>query len=228
MSAAEQVILLHGFAGTPAAWDDVLAAWTAPAHPLAIAIPEARSWDHAIDQLAEICAGLPVVGYSQGARLALGLLARDVIPRALLISVNPGLDDADRPARRVSDAAWAAMLRTEGIAAFDAAWTAQPLFASAASADPARRARRHAARLALDPERLARNLETVGLAVMPDLRPAVDARAHLIVGDRDPKFVTYARAACPPATMHVLAGVGHDPTLEAPEIVAEVVAGWID
>ncbi len=228
MSAGSKLYLLHGFAGTPAAWDDVIAAWTARAIPEAIAVPDASSWDDAIDRLAAQVGGSPVVGYSMGARLALGLLARGAIPRALLVSVNPGLAAEDRPARRADDARWAALLRTQGIAAFDAAWTAQPLFASALDADPARRARRRAARLALDPERLARCLETLGLGEMPDLRGALDARAHLVVGDLDTKFVTYARAACPPATMEICTQVGHDPTLEAPEFLARIVATWND
>src|SRR5436305_857158 len=56
-----------------------------------------------------------VVGYSLGARIALGLVATRRAPAAVLIGVNPGLADEDRPARAAADAAWAALLRARGI-----------------------------------------------------------------------------------------------------------------
>lgn len=238
-----RAVLLHGFAGTPAVWDDVIAAWPGPDAPIALPLPGHgsgaahrfhghcfRSWDDALDELAAQVGGAPVVGYSLGARLALGLLARDAIPAAVLISCNPGIDDAARPARRAQDARWAALLRTGGTAAFLDAWQAQPLFASQAAADPARLARRRAARETLDAEALAGGLETLGLAEMPDLRDALAARAtgaQLVVGSDDGKFVGFAADAAtrsPALVVEMLAGVGHDPTLEAPEALAAVLA----
>jgi 2-succinyl-6-hydroxy-2,4-cyclohexadiene-1-carboxylate synthase len=227
------VILLHGFAGTPSVWDDVLAAWPGGA-PAARALalpghgtPPAASWDDALDRLAAEVGGAPVIGYSLGARLALGLLARDAIPAAILVSVNPGLgSDALRAERRAADAAWAALLRDRGVAGFADAWEAQPLFATQTRADAARRTRRRAAREGLDAEALARALETTGLGEMPDYRAALAARAaraHLIVGADDVRFVALAADAAayaPALVVEALAGVGHDPTLENPDALA--------
>jgi 2-succinyl-6-hydroxy-2,4-cyclohexadiene-1-carboxylate synthase len=225
-------VLLHGFAGTPAAWDDVLAAWPAGS-PRAIALalpghgePAPDSWEQALDDVsAYLPGGATVVGYSLGARIALGLLERDACARAVLISVNPGLaSEAERAQRRADDARWATLLRTDGVAAFAEAWEAQPLFASAARASAERRARRRAARLELDAEDLARSLETMGLAEMPDYRAILRekaARVRLVTGALDEKFCAIARGL--PAPLTVLPDVGHDPTLEAPEVLALTV-----
>jgi 2-succinyl-6-hydroxy-2,4-cyclohexadiene-1-carboxylate synthase len=199
---------LHGFAGDPAVWDGI----GAPA----IALPPVQpTWQANLDAIAAQLGKVDlVIGYSLGARLALGLVASGYVPRAILISVNPGIDDHERPARRANDARWAAMLRTQGIAAFLDAWEAQPLFATQPR-DPGRRARR----LRLDPEQLARSLETMGLAEMPDYRAQLDGRCSLVTGALDAKFCAIA-APYP----HVeIAGSGHDPLLEQPAALARAL-----
>lgn len=219
--------LLHGFAGTPAAWNDVVTAWQLDEPPRAIPLPGhggsavLDSWNANIDSVARAIGDVDVViGYSLGARVALGLVAAKHISRAILISVNPGIADSERAARRASDAAWARMLREQGIAAFEAAWTAQPLFATQARVDSTRLASRRAARLALDPEQLARSLETMGLAEMPDYRGALGASTALIVGADDAKYVALAQ----PYGADIVPDSGHDITLEQPERLAAAIA----
>jgi 2-succinyl-6-hydroxy-2,4-cyclohexadiene-1-carboxylate synthase len=162
-----------------------------------------------------------VVGYSLGARVALGLVAGGRVPRGVLISVNPGIHDSERPARRAGDAAWASRARTAGIAAFIDAWQAQPLFASQQRAPAVRLAARRARRLALDPEQLARSLETMGLAEMPDYRSDIDERFALIAGADDPKYVALARAL--PAPLELIPDSGHDPLLEQPTALTAAI-----
>jgi hypothetical protein len=62
---------------------------------------------------------------------------------------------------------------------------------------------------------------------MPDLTDALVARAdraHLIAGADDAKFVAIARGlAARGLSLDVLAGSGHDPTLEAPRALAAAV-----
>lgn len=220
---------LHGFAGDPAAWGATLAAL--PRHRArAIALPGhgggpvPATWDECLAAIAGAIGEVElVVGYSLGARAALGLAATGRAPRAILVGVNPGLDDAERPARRASDAAWARMLRERGIAAFADAWEAQPLFATQARTRPEHLAARRARRLALDPEQLARSLEVMGLAEMPDYRGAVTAaRVCLIAGAEDPRYLAIARGLAAP--LAVIAGSGHDPTLEQPARLADAIA----
>jgi 2-succinyl-6-hydroxy-2,4-cyclohexadiene-1-carboxylate synthase len=219
--------LLHGFAGTPAAWDDVIAAWQHDSTPVAIALPGhgggavRDNWQANLDAI-EIAADL-VVGYSLGARVALGLVASGRIARAILVGVNPGIDDAERAARRASDATWARMLRDQGVSAFADAWSAQPLFATQARVSPERLAARRRCRVALDAENLARSLEAMGLAEMPDYRGAiVTERVALVAGADDAKYVAIARRFS--VSVVTIPDSGHDPTLEQPRALARVIA----
>jgi len=216
-------VLLHGFAGDPASWDDV------PIDADRIALPGhlgggplAHDW---AGNIAAIAARIGtcdvVVGYSLGARVALALVIGGHMPRGVLISVNPGIAEHERAARRAGDAAWAKLARERGIAAFIEAWQAQPLFATQARAPAERLAARTARRLALDPEQLAQSLETMGLAEMPDYRALVDDRVALIAGADDAKYVAIARAL--PARLELIANSGHDPLLEQPGALAAAI-----
>nr|MBA2545037.1 alpha/beta fold hydrolase [Deltaproteobacteria bacterium] len=125
-----RALLLHGFAGAPASWDEVIAAGLGALEPTAVTLPGhggpmGASWQDNLDAVPTDDAEI-AIGYSFGARVALGLLASGRIPRAILIGVNPGIPDVERPARRAADAVWARMLRDQGIAAFVAAWEALP------------------------------------------------------------------------------------------------------
>jgi pimeloyl-ACP methyl ester carboxylesterase len=214
-----RTVLLHGFAGDPASWDGVGIAGEAIALPGHVGGgPVEASWDANLAAIARRVGRADVaIGYSLGARVALGLVAGGHVPRAVLISVNPGIPDAERPARRANDAAWARLAREQGTEAFLAAWQAQPLFASQQRAPADRLAARAARRRALDPQQLARSLETMGLAEMPDYRAAVDDRVWLIVGADDPKFVAIADSL--PARRERIADSGHDPLLEQPDLL---------
>jgi 2-succinyl-6-hydroxy-2,4-cyclohexadiene-1-carboxylate synthase len=216
--------LLHGFAGDPANWDDVAITGARIALPGHLGGGRvATSWDANLRAIAARLAGAEVaIGYSLGARVALGLVAAGFVPRAVLISVNPGIADADRAARRAGDAQWAARLREHGLTDFLATWQAQPLFASQAGAPADRRAARAARRQTLDADQLARSLETMGLAEMPDYRAAVDARVALIAGADDAKFVAIARAL--PVPVELIEDCGHDPTLEQPAALTAAIA----
>ncbi len=230
-----RVALLHGFAHTPASWREVLAALPPDLDARAVvtpghdpSAPVAPTWDQTIDHLAAAIRGTTiVVGYSFGARLALGLLAREAIAGTILIGVHPGLaDDAARGERRAADAAWAARLRAEGTAAFLTAWELQPTFATQTRAPLAVRDRRRVERGSLEPHALAAALDVLGLGAMPDLRETLVSRhrcAHLIVGGDDDKFLAVARTlqhVAPALPIDVVDGSGHDPTLEAPAALA--------
>ncbi|HVK73327.1 MAG TPA: alpha/beta fold hydrolase [Kofleriaceae bacterium] len=230
------LVLLHGFAHTPGSWQEVAASlggelhpWPTPGHDATA--PVAATWDETIAGLAAtLPAGAIAVGYSYGARVALGLLAHDAVEAAVLIGVNPGLADPDaRALRRTEDARWAELLRARGTEAFLVAWEAQPLFTSQVRAPAAVRARRRAERSSLDPAALAGALEVLGLGAMPDLGPALAARAdraHLVVGADDYRFRTIAGdlAARTGIPVDVVDDSGHDPTLEAPAALATIIA----
>jgi 2-succinyl-6-hydroxy-2,4-cyclohexadiene-1-carboxylate synthase len=229
--------LIHGFCGHPDNWDDVIAAWPLRSAPRAITLPGhgeepvRATWDDNLDAIAQAIAGCDVaVGYSLGARVALGLVATGRCGRGVLIGVNPGINDADRSGRRAYDAAWTRVLRTEGLGSFLDAWQAQPLFATQVRASAKRIAQRRARRLALDPEQLARSLEVMGLAEMPAYWSAVPAhrdRLALLAGADDAKYVAIARAL-PAASFEMIVGSGHDPTLEQPAALAAAIGRAVE
>ncbi|MFW6023981.1 MAG: alpha/beta fold hydrolase, partial [Myxococcota bacterium] len=184
-------VLLHGFTGSPASWDAVVAALPSDVHVLRPALlghgnaagVRVPSFEAEVDRIADLIEreGLDrpgLCGYSLGGRVALGLLVRrpDRFARAVLVGAHPGLADvAERQARAVQDAQWAALLETGGLAAFVQAWERLPLFATQEALPQALRERQRAVRLAHDPAGLARSLRVLGLGRMPDHRPALGA-----------------------------------------------------
>lgn len=233
-----RTLLLHGFTGTAADWSD----WPYPEPALALDLPghgdSADPTGDFTDECRRLLAALPasidgLIGYSLGGRLALGLLAAAParFTRVTVLSAHPGLTTADgRAARRASDAGWIELLERRGIAAFVAAWEAQPLFATEAGAPPLARARRRATRLAARPAGLAASLHAVGLAGMPDLRDALTrwpGRLGWITGGLDARFTALGDEVArrrPTTRRHTLAGVGHNLLLEAPARVWPLLA----
>jgi 2-succinyl-6-hydroxy-2,4-cyclohexadiene-1-carboxylate synthase len=148
----------------------------------------------------------------------------------VLIGVNPGISDHEREQRRGFDEAWIRLLRTEGIAAFHDAWMKQPLFTTQSRVSAEKLAERRARRMRLDPEQLARSLEVMGLAGMPDYWGAIPAhrdRIALIAGADDPKYVAIS-AGLPAASFETIPNSGHDPTLEQPVELAHAIARAVD
>ena len=231
--SAVRTALIHGFLGDPLVWDEVIAAWPSRERPVAVALPGhgggpvRGSWDENLEAVAQQFGSADVVvGYSLGARVALGLVASGRCNRGVLIGVNPGVAEAERASRREFDAAWARMLRSNGIVAFADAWAAQPLFATQKRVAPDKLAARRARRLKLDAEQLARSLEIMGLAAMPDYWKVISThreRIALIAGADDTKYMAISQSL-PSAYFEAIPGAGHDPTLEQPAALAAAIA----
>ncbi len=225
--------LIHGFAGDPANWGEVVDQWQLPEEPLVVALPGHGGgnvlvgWDANLATIARAIRGCDVVvGYSLGARVALGLLAGGHAAFGVLIGVNPGIAEAERADRQRFDAAWARMLRTEGSELFFDAWEKQPLFATQQRVASVLRAERRARRMRLEAEQLARSLEHMGLGAMPDYWPAVTAhrdRIALLAGGDDAKYIAIAQGL-PARLFEQIPGSGHDPTLEQPALLAAAIA----
>lgn len=232
-------VLLHGFTGSPAVWDEVCASLVGGGPVLRPAlVGHAPDSGQATDFIAEVdrlagaiaAAGLAqpqLCGYSLGARLALGLLVRHgaLFSRATLIGVHPGLPDAERPARAEADERWAQLAERDA-AEFLLRWSRQPLFATQQALPADRLAARDRLRARHDGRALAAALRALSLARMPDWRPFLARLAvpvRLIAGALDTKFVDLARqmaAQLPRATLTVVAGAGHNVVLERPEAIA--------
>ena len=236
------LLALHGFTGSPRSWDFLPDQPTVrrfiPAlvgHAGSAAGREVIDFESEVDRLAQLSAEAPtlhVVGYSLGARLALGFALRHParVSRVTLISGHPGLgSEAERVERRAADERWCELLLTRGSRAFVDAWQAQPLWATQAQLDSATLSRKRSERLSHEPAGLARSLRTTGLAEMPDYRErmaGIGVPLTLLAGALDLKFSQLAQQMAKSvarAELVIVDGAGHDLLLERPEFITEVI-----
>ncbi len=242
-----RLVALHGFLGRASDWDR-LAGLMPDASLQALdlwqilgdaGVDDWESATAALDRaLAEAAVPktgsgpLVVVGYSFGARLALGsrLLASPGSPvqGCCFVSCHPGLPDADtaaRDARRASDDAWARRLLEEPEDALWRAWDAQPVFAGSVRRDSHRP-------LPAPRQALSRALAACSLAGQPDLRPRLRAwptPALWVTGDRDSRFTAIAgelRDAGAPIGFARCGHAGHRVPWDDPPAFAAVLRRW--
>lgn len=232
------LLALHGFTGSPDSWAFLGERVSAPpllGHVGAPDTDQITSFEGEVDRLAQLARGserLHVVGYSLGARLALGMAVRHParITRLTLISGHPGLaSEEERRARLGADSVWIDVLLDHGLLAFVDAWEKQPLWATQAGVSAAALERRRAIRLSHDPRGLARSLRITGLGQMPsywERLARLEMPVTILAGELDLKFSSLARAVCeltPHSTLEIMPGAGHDLLLERPERVAHVI-----
>lgn len=246
------LVLLHGFTGSPASFD-ALAAWLSTRaarvrlHRPALlghggeAPAAVTRFEQEVDRIARgiVQVGLSgshLCGYSLGARVSLGLLARhpELFSGATLIGVHPGLASlAERATRVGGDERWCELLSRRGVAPFLDAWQAQPLFARQRALPEAETTEQRRIRSAHTASGLMRSLRVLGLGQMPDYRGVFDVArvpVRLVVGERDEKFVALAREIrrrVPRVALDVVPGAGHNVLLEAPEHVARTLLGGV-
>lgn len=242
-----RLVLVHGFTGSPASFEDLLACLrrrhprlsafcpTLLGHGLRTDCSPTR-FEQELDRLATMVrragfAGAHLCGYSLGARLSLGLLGRHarLFSGATLIGLHPGLtSDAERAARVGSDERWCQLLARDGLQAFLRAWQAQPLFETQRHLAATQLERQQAIRERHTAEGLQRSLRVVGLGQMPNLRGVLFAQAlrvRLLVGALDAKFLalTEQLASTTGVGWESARGAGHNLLLEAPDVLARVL-----
>ena len=176
------------------------------------------------------------LGYSMGARLALGCAVRhpDSVESLVLLAGRAGIEDpAERAARRLADEALAARIESGGVEAFVDEWLAQPLFATLRRLGPQFLAGERRARLANDAHGLAASLRGLGPAAQPalfDELPKVRVPVLLVAGELDVRFVELAHGLArrlPRAEVCVIPDAGHAAHLERPEAFARVVRDFL-
>jgi 2-succinyl-6-hydroxy-2,4-cyclohexadiene-1-carboxylate synthase len=241
------LVLLHGFTGSPGSFAALLPLLRARHAGLRVLSPwllghgptpelGAQRFEAEVDRIAALVrsarfAGAHLCGYSLGARVALGLLARHArsFSGATLIGVNPGLSAASERAERVgSDERWSELLLRAGVSGFLTAWEAQPLFASQAQLPAATLAQQRHARALHTARGLAHALRVLGLGQMPDYRGVLHALrlpVTLLVGSLDRKVLDIAQKLHEFSGVPVqcVPGAGHNLPLEAPDAVAGVL-----
>ena len=246
------LVLLHGFTGRGSDLDGLAASFATGFEVLAPDLPghgasTARVLAHGYDFdacLDDLAATLEAaghrrahwIGYSMGARLALGCAVRhpERVASLVLIGGRAGIeDDAEREARRRADAALAGRIESRGIESFVDEWLAQPLFDSQRSLGEAFLAAQRNARLDNDARALAAALRVLGPAAQPPLHEAlagVRVPVLLVVGALDQKFVQLAHALAqrlPQAEVCEIPNAGHAVHLEQPEALERAVHDFL-
>ncbi len=246
------LVFLHGFTGNASSFGDVAGAlrsvstraMAAPpllGHGAAASYRRTAGTDGFTAEVNRIAACIrevsrePVhlVGYSMGARVALGVVVchPTVVARATLIGVHPGLTTADeRRARQLADQRWIELLETRGIEAFVDEWEQLPLWQSQSELPAEARARQRRARLEHTAEGLAAAMHALGLGRMPSYGPSLESIAtpiQLVAGEHDRKFRTIAARMWDPlpnAHISIVPDCGHNAVLERPDYVADLIA----
>lgn len=249
-SSHPPLVLVHGFMGSAASWDDLPERLARRRRVIVPDLPgHGRSdrsvtpADYRVPRMAALlgrlaehlrATGADWLGYSMGGRIVLaGVAEGSIAPRRLVLeSSSPGLEQAsDRAARCADDEALALRLETEGLAPFVDDWLRRPLFSTLPAAA---RARARAVRIGNDPQALAACLRGGGTgsqrSYWEDLG-RIQAPTRILTGGRDLKFTALGRRmadALPQGTLSTLAGVGHALHAEAPARWMAEVSAWID
>lgn len=243
-----KALFLHGFTGSASSFahlepllGDVLTATCVdlPGHRGA-PLPKhagAEGFAETIDALGALLEpGAVLIGYSQGARLALAVAAKfpERIARLVLESGAPGLRQRHaRSQRRVADEAMADLIREQGVDAFVERWERLPLFAGLQALPEPDRAALRERRTGHTANGLAGALTTLGQGVQPDLWPALPGlRVPTLVlsGAKDAKYTRLARrmvAELPLGWRVTFPGIGHAPHLECPKAYADELRSFL-
>jgi 2-succinyl-6-hydroxy-2,4-cyclohexadiene-1-carboxylate synthase len=237
----ENLVLLHGFAGTRHTWDAVTErlsperytalALDLPGHGVAVDAPRPIAFAGCVEHvLAQSPSEFVLGGYSMGGRVALhvALAAPERVQGLVLVSCTAGIVDADaRAARRQADGLLADALEREPFEQFMDDWAAQPVFAE----DPPEvHAAMRTEQLRNDPPALAAVLRGIGTGEMAPLWERLGELSMpvtVLVGERDTKFHAPGQRMVeqvPSGELLVIPG-GHRLPVEVPQAVARALAG---
>lgn len=255
IGAGTPVVLMHGFTGSQANWHDVMQAFAANYHVLAVDLPGhgrtrvGRDPERygitrvAYDLNALVKAyfgpALPhLVGYSMGGRhaLACALAAPDQFASLVLESASPGLRSAEeRAARRSGDDALADAILRNGILWFTTYWENLPLFASQQRVSAEKRSWLRDQRLANDPFGLSLSLRGAGTGVQPsfwdDLTALKALPVLLLTGAEDAKFNAIndeMASLIPHARRAIIPEAGHASHFEQPMAYSHALRSFFE
>lgn len=238
-----RAVFLHGFSGTSASFNhlepllgDVLTATCIdlPGHNGSAL---ADSWDEVVESIgASLDDRTVLVGYSQGARVALAVAQAfpHKLSKLILESGGAGFRRRhDRLLRRQSDGALADLILERGVDAFVSKWEALPLFAGIRALPAVEQDALRSRRSAHTAEGLASALRVMGQGAQPDLWPGLQrlrVPTLLITGSTDEKYTRLAKKMVidmPLAWRVTFRGIGHAPHLESPHSYADELRSFL-
>ena len=241
--AMPPLVALHGFTQTGAMFAELaellgkeVLAPDLPGHGRSAAYPAtfASAATGVADVLAEVGSPVPLIGYSQGGRVALAVALErpELVSHLVLVSTSLGIqDEAERGERRRADEVLAAELARGDLASFVGRWLRSPMFAGLERRGPAWREADAARRLENTPKGLAAALVGLGQGAQPYLGGRLGELGMpvlVVAGERDEKYVSIANAmmrSLPEATLRILRDAGHAAIGEQPQVVANLI-GW--
>ena len=231
------LVFLHGFSGDCREWQAVGEAFEdysrlyidLPGHGGSAGI-SVKGFDDVVDLLRNTLLSYNIlnfwlVGYSLGGRVAMMAASQGMSGLCGLVveGGHPGLQrEEERMQRRLSDGRWAARFRAEPLCDVFNDWYRQPVFASL---NLAQREALVALRCQNNGQTLAAMLEATSLAVQPDLRARLNARAfpfYYLCGERDDKFRALATEMSVPN--HVIRNAGHNAHRDNPAGAVDCLA----
>lgn len=177
-----------------------------------------RSLPQGADDIASTMQTGILVGYSMGARMALHVALQypETVSQLVLISGTPGIaTQAERAARLQSDNELANRIEQIGTEAFIDEWLALPIFSGLT-----KQTNQRDERLVNSPKGLADSLRYAGTGTQEsqwEHLHRLTMPVHLIVGEKDAKFVAIAKEMQPLLTdshLSVIPNVGHTVHLE--------------
>ena len=246
------LVLLHGFTGSGQGMAGIAQSFEQDYETLVMDLPghgrsadlvraDADGFDECVDDLVATLESAGHrqahwLGYSMGARLALGCAVRHPgsVASLVLLGGRAGIaDPIERAARCHEDAVLAARIESVGVERFVDEWLAQPMFASLRQRGDRFLAEQRRQRLGNSARGLADSLRRLGPGAQPplfDALPRVDVPVLLVAGELDRKFVSLAHdlaGRLPRAEICEVAGAGHAAHLEQPEAFVHAVQDFL-
>ncbi|MDH3261267.1 MAG: alpha/beta fold hydrolase [Acidimicrobiia bacterium] len=239
------LVVLHGFTQTGEMYRELadllgreVLGPDLPGHGRSVGVP--ASFASAVKGVAEVLAAaggpVPLVGYSQGGRVALAVALErpELLSHLVLVSASAGIEDESvRAERRRSDLALVDELKARGLGVFLDRWLARPMFEGLERRGATWRATDRAARLENTAEGLAAALVGMGQGTQPffgDRLGDLLMPVLVIAGSLDKKYASIATAmsrSLPHGTLRMIPDAGHAVVGEQPRGVADLVAGFL-
>jgi 2-succinyl-6-hydroxy-2,4-cyclohexadiene-1-carboxylate synthase len=179
---------------------------------------------------------VPLVGYSQGGRIALlnAVSYPNLISTLVLVSATAGIEDvAQRRARADADVQMAAALRATALEDFLDSWTSSGITSTSHLTTAESRADRHMRR-DNTPSGLADAVVGYGQGAQPSVWDSLSALSMpvlIVSGIQDQKYCDIGRRMArqiPQAESVVIEASGHNPFLDAPESVHREISNFLD
>ncbi len=242
------LILLHGFLGSSADWQELVNILQDDFRILTVDLPghgdSPWSAEYDFDRFCQALKqtieqqginSFSLLGYSLGGRLAMAYACAhpDQVEQLILESANPGLVTLEqREQRHRSDLEWHQRFQQQPLTEVLAEWYRQPIFA-----DLTQRQVQHLIRVRMkgDGRSLAEVIMAFSLANQPDYRAELfrlrnTTPIHYIHGAKDHKFAALAQQLLAEQLVdsaHSVLGAGHNVHWQQPATLARLLRAFI-